>query len=62
MALLLLPLCLCGAAAGTKFVPVAAGYEGACHQWGTEGGKPEDVVSFYLYYYYHHRESVRTEI
>ncbi|XP_018410808.1 PREDICTED: desmoglein-1-like, partial [Nanorana parkeri] len=43
LALLLLPLCLCGAAAGQKFVPVAAGYEGACHQWGTEGAKPEDV-------------------
>lgn len=45
LALLLLPLCLCGAAAGagTQFVPVAAGYEGACHQWGTEGAKPEDV-------------------
>ncbi|XP_077348734.1 desmoglein-4-like [Lithobates pipiens] len=46
LALLLLLLCLCGAgaaAAGTQFVPVAAGYEGACHQWGTEGAKPEDV-------------------
>ncbi|KAM5157083.1 desmoglein-4-like [Mantella aurantiaca] len=43
LALLLLPLCVCGAAAGTQFVPVAAGYEGACHQWGTEGAKPEDV-------------------
>ncbi|XP_069813770.1 desmoglein-4-like [Dendropsophus ebraccatus] len=44
LALLLLPLCVCGsAAAGGKFVPVAAGYDGACHQWGTEGAKPEDV-------------------
>lgn len=42
-ALLALLLCACGAAAGPKFVPVAAGYEGACHQWGTEGAKPEDV-------------------
>ncbi|XP_075069562.1 desmoglein-4-like [Mixophyes fleayi] len=44
LALLLLPLCLCGAAAAsTKFVPLAAGYEGACQQWETEGAKPEDV-------------------
>ncbi|XP_040289292.1 desmoglein-1-beta-like isoform X2 [Bufo bufo] len=43
LALLLLPLCVCGSGAGAKFVPVAAGYDGAFHQWGTEGAKPEDV-------------------
>ncbi|XP_072008124.1 desmoglein-4-like [Engystomops pustulosus] len=43
LALLLLPLCVCGSAAAAKFVPVAAGYDGAFHQWGTEGAKPEDV-------------------
>ncbi|XP_075684230.1 desmoglein-4-like [Rhinoderma darwinii] len=43
LALLLLPLCVCGSGAGAKFVPVAAGYDGDCHQWGTEGAKPEDV-------------------
>lgn len=47
VALLLLPLCVCGSGGGGQFVPVAAGYDGACHQWGTEGAKPEDVVSFY---------------
>lgn len=52
VALLLLLLCLCGAGAGagTQFVPVASGYEGACHQWGTEGAKPEDVVSNHFCY------------
>lgn len=43
LALLLLPLCVCGSGGGGQFVPVAAGYDGACHQWGTEGAKPEDV-------------------
>ncbi|XP_075209441.1 desmoglein-3-like [Anomaloglossus baeobatrachus] len=43
LALLLLPLCVCGSAAATKFIPIAAGYDGAVHAWGTEGAKPEDV-------------------
>uniref|UniRef100_A0A8C5MF71 Cadherin domain-containing protein n=1 Tax=Leptobrachium leishanense TaxID=445787 RepID=A0A8C5MF71_9ANUR len=43
LALLLLLLCLCGAGAASTFVPVGEGYEGACHAWGTEGAKPEDV-------------------
>ncbi|XP_077126511.1 desmoglein-4-like [Ranitomeya variabilis] len=43
LALLLLPLCVCGSAAATKFIPIAAGYDGAVHAWETEGAKPEDV-------------------
>ncbi|XP_073535302.1 desmoglein-4-like [Phyllobates terribilis] len=43
LALLLLLLCVCGSAAATKFIPIAAGYDGAVHAWGTEGAKPEDV-------------------
>ncbi|KAG8442107.1 hypothetical protein GDO86_011052, partial [Hymenochirus boettgeri] len=40
---LLLLLCLCGPAAKSTFVPVAAGNDGGYHQWVTEGAKPEDV-------------------
>ncbi|XP_053569110.1 desmoglein-4 [Bombina bombina] len=43
LAPLLMLLCLCGPGAGTGFVPVAEGYDGACRPWGTEGAKPEDV-------------------